>query len=161
MGYTTELLGSFELNKPLTAAQTAYLQAFSKTRRVRRNSELTADRPDPLRIAVGLPIGLQGAYFVGAEGPFGQEPSAPDVVEYNSPPEGQASLWCHWIPTNDGTAIEWDQVEKFYEFEEWLSYLIDHFLKPWGYVLNGRVKWKGEERGDIGTIRVIDNRVSS
>ena len=68
-------------------------------------------------------------------------------------------VWCQWIPCDEGAGIEWDGVEKFYNYIEWLDYLIDHFLKPWGYVLNGEVEWQGEERNDLGRIVVRDNAV--
>ena len=51
---------------------------------------------------------------------------------------------CQWRPTADGTSIVWDGEEKFYCYVEWLQYLIDTFLKPWGYVLNGAVRWQGD-----------------
>jgi hypothetical protein len=38
-----------------------------------------------------------------------------------------------------------------------LEYLIDHFLAPWGYVLNGEVNWQGEREDDTGKIIVADN----
>lgn len=72
---------------------------------------------------------------------------------------GQPGLWCQWIPTDDGTAIVWDEGEKFYNYKEWIEYLIQHFLAPWGYVLNGVVQWAGESRGDIGLIKIVNNDV--
>ena len=35
---------------------------------------------------------------------------------------------------------------------EWLQYIINNFIEPWGYVLNGEVNWQGERAEDIGTI---------
>jgi hypothetical protein len=42
-----------------------------------------------------------------------------------------------------------------------MKYIIDHFLKPWGIVANGYIRWHGEERGDIGTIVVGNNEVTA
>ena len=67
-------------------------------------------------------------------------------------------LYCQWIPTEDGKFLEWDSGEKFYNYVEWLEYLIEKILKPKGYILNGKVEWSGEERGDIGLI-VIENNI--
>ncbi|MBL8794830.1 MAG: hypothetical protein JNM56_13055 [Planctomycetia bacterium] len=53
----------------------------------------------------------------------------------------------------------WDGVERFFYYDHWLKYIIDHFLVPWGYVLNGAVKWQGYYRGDRGTLRVRQNQV--
>jgi hypothetical protein len=64
------------------------------------------------------------------------------------------------VPNEEGTAIEWDGGEKFYYYIEWITYLIDNFIGPWGYVLNGTVQWYGEDRDDIGMIIIKDNTVS-
>lgn len=70
-------------------------------------------------------------------------------------------IWCQWVPTEDGEGIQWDGAEKFYCYDEWLVYLIEHFLKPWGYVLNGKVSWEGENHSDVGVIYVKDNKVEA
>ena len=160
MGYTTDFQGRFDLDRPLTPAQVKYLQSFSRTRRMKRDADKVSVLPDADREAVGLPVGLDGAYYVGSQRDYGQNRTA-DVIDYNSPPTGQPGLWCHWTPTDDGTAIEWDGGEKFYHYVEWIEYLVEHFLKPWGYVVNGQVEWNGEDRDDIGRIVVHDNKVSS
>ncbi len=73
----------------------------------------------------------------------------------------QPGLWCHWVPNEDGTQLQWDEGEKFYEYEAWLDYLIDHFLAPWGYTVSGQVEYQGEERDDRGLIVVEDNKRTS
>jgi hypothetical protein len=158
MGYTTDFTGKFDLNKPLAPEHSAYLLAFAQTRRMKRDAAITATMDDPTRIAVGLPVGVDGEYFVGASRDFGQDHS-PDILNYNDEPATQPGLWCQWIPNDTGTAIQWDGGEKFYNYIEWLKYLITHFLAPWGYVLNGAVEWCGEDRSDTGTISVINNVV--
>jgi hypothetical protein len=136
----------------------AYLKAFNETRRMQRDPAIAAGIPDPLRAAAGLPLGPEAAYFVGGQGYAGQD-SDDSVVDYNHPPKGQPGLWCQWVPAEDGTAIVWDDGEKFYYYGEWLTYLIDHFLAPWGYVLNGEMAWQGEDEEDVGTICVVNNVV--
>lgn len=158
MGYTTYFSGQFDLDKPLSPVHADYLRAFSSTRRMKRNSDKTNERPDPVREMAGLPVGDEGGYFVGGGDFHGQE-NTPDIREYNYPPSGQPSLWCQWTPTSDGTAIVWDEGEKFYDYVEWLEYIIQHFLTPWGYKLNGRVTWVGEESEDRGMIVVSNNVV--
>ncbi len=69
------------------------------------------------------------------------------------------SYYCQWMPTEDGTGIEWDGVEKFRHYSEWLDYLISHFLKPWGYVLNGSVQWASIFEPERGTLAVQNNSV--
>ncbi len=137
----------------------AYLKQFSRTRRMKRDADRAAALLDPIREAAGLPIGKEAAYFVGGQGLAGQARDE-SILDYNKPPRGQPGLWCQWVPSADGTAIEWDGGEKFYEYTEWLQYLIKHFLAPWGYILNGEVQWQGEDDQDRGVIRVVNNRVS-
>lgn len=160
MGYHTDFFGTFTLDKPLAPAHRDYLKQFSHTRRMCRDADKAAQMADPLRLAVGLPIGTDGGYFVGGTAPFGQGKDL-SVVDYNLAPTGQPGLWCQWIPTDLGDAIEWDGGEKFYHYTDWLIYIIDHFLKPWGYVLNGEVTWEGEGADDLGQIIVTDNVVTT
>jgi len=161
MGYTTEFIGAFKLNKPLTIAQARYLEAFCHTRRMKRNEIMTATYPDPIREAAGLPLGAQGRHYVGASGKDCGQSETPDIVEYNNPPDGQPGLWCHWLGTSAGDGIEWDGGEKFYYYVEWLQYIVDHFLKPWGLSLYGEVEWRGEDSDDRGKIIAVDNVIST
>ena len=159
MGYTTEFQGTFSLNKTLTEDQVVYLTKFSETRRMKRDAKIAATLPDPLRNAVGLPIGNEAEYFVGGVGDFGQDDDL-SVIDHNDPPKNQPGLWCQWVPSADGEGIEWNGGEKFYYYVEWLNYIIKNFLIPWGLVLNGTVKWRGEDFDDAGKIIVKDNVVS-
>ena len=161
MGYSTDFHGEFTLTPALNEAQIAYLKKFNETRRMKRNASVTGTRPDPIRKAVGLPVGMEGGFFVGAEGFKGQEHGADDVIDGNRPPAGQPGLWCQWTPTEDGKALVWDEGEKFYEYEAWLIYLIEKFLKPWGITVNGTVEWQGEDSDDFGKLVVEDGVVSA
>ncbi len=67
---------------------------------------------------------------------------------------------CHWEPTPEGKGIRWSEHTKFYDYEVWLRYLIAHFLAPWGYVLNGEVRYSGENDTDEGVITVAQNVVA-
>ena len=130
--------------------------------------------------------GVDGEFFVGAGGFAGQEndetvidnniPPGQIVPEYNSgrymdayeenrkrAAEGlcQPGLWCQWIVTgeNENQRLEWDGGEKFYNYVEWLKYLIKNFFQPWGVLLNGYIDWYGEDKTDVGRIEVKDNTV--
>lgn len=153
MGYTTEFDGRVEVVPPLSAEEIAFLRKFSTTRRMKCE---------------------QGPYYVDRGGDFGQAHGA-DVLDDNNPPEGQPGLWCHWTPTDDGTAIEWDGGEKFYYAVEWMQYLLDHFIgrDPLanqhdpavftflvGHVCNGAINASGEESGDLWRLLVTDNEVT-
>lgn len=71
--------------------------------------------------------------------------------------ECQPGLWCQWILENDGTELVWDGGEKFYNYVEWLQYMITKFFNPWGIKLNGTIEWHGEDRSDMGQIVVTDS----
>lgn len=73
---------------------------------------------------------------------------------------GRAS-YCQWKPTDDGLFIMWDLGEKFYGWLEWLQYIVEHHLKPWGYRLSGEVRWRGEDPSDSGIIYVKDNQIEA
>ena len=160
MGYTIYFYGDFQFHSPIRAEHAEYLRAFSRTRRVTRAPQKLVDVQDPFRWAVGLPIGQEGAYYVGPGDTMAEQIRDPSVIEINVPPDHQPSLWCNWTVSEDNTSIVWDEGENFHCFTEWIEYLIDHFLSPWGYVINGEVEWVGEEDWDTGVICVENNVVS-
>jgi len=158
MGYTTDFYGEFTLDKQLKPEHKAYLVAFNETRRMARDPKKAKSMPDPVREAVGLPLGKDCEFFVGGEGYAGQGHDA-SIINYNGTPSTQPSLWCGWVPNEEGTAIIWDGGEKFYEYIDWIEYLIKNFIKPWGYSLSGEIEWQGEERNDLGKIQISNNSV--
>jgi hypothetical protein len=153
MGYTTDFTGVVAIVPPLNRAEIDYLNAFAETRRMHRSN---------------------GPYYVQGSGDFGQGRDD-DVIDYNQHPVGQPSLWCGWVPSDDGTAIEWNGVEKFHDADEWMAYLIDHFLKPaavtsrdggqfeqftYDHVLNGCIEAQGEDPDDLWRLVVANNVVT-
>jgi hypothetical protein len=146
MGYTTDFEGSFNITPVLSQKDNEFLTKFSETRRMARN--------------VGPEYGIEGEFYVDGTGWAGQD-SDNTVINYNRPPSTQPGLWCQWVPTDDGSELVWDGGEKFYNYVEWLDYLIDKILAPRGYTLNGECKWFGEERDDVGVIVVENNIVTT
>ena len=159
MGYTTDFVGKIQIDKPLTELQEAYINAFSETRRMRRDVSLIKDNPKHLHNQLGLGLGVDGEYFVDGGGYAGQD-HEDSIIDYNSPPKNQAGLWCKWEVV-DRQYIQWSGMEKFYYYVEWMEYIINNFLEPWGYTCNGDIQWQGEDTGDIGKIVVKDNIVST
>lgn len=181
MGYTTDFEGSLKFDRPLEQKHANYLRAFARSRRMKRNPEITETLHDPIRVAVGLPVGLDGGFYVGQyENDHGQV-RTPDIIDYNTAPghqeyslndfkssgeenvkrikdgKCQPGLWCQWTISDDNTKLEWDGGEKFYEYKAWLKYLIDNFIAPWGYKCSGTIKYQGEDMSDKGKIVVKDN----
>jgi hypothetical protein len=144
MGYTTDFTGQFDLDRPLDDDTYNLLVGLSTTRRMKRS--LTN-------------YGVEGEFYVGSRENFGQN-KTPDIVDFNSPPVTQPGLWCQWRPTEDRLHIEWDGNEKFYNYVEWIKYLISKVLAPRNYYLNGTVDWQGEDNGDSGQIVILNNDVS-
>jgi hypothetical protein len=75
--------------------------------------------------------------------------------------ECQPGLWCNWevVECNDNHILQWDGGEKFYEYINWLKYLINNFFNPWDVKLNGEIIWTGEDIVDFGKIIVTNNMV--
>jgi len=148
MGYDTDLEGEFKINKPVDNETAKLLRGLAETRRMKRS---------------GLPekYGIDGEFFCEDTDDFGQDetPSQGKIVDSNEPPRTQPGLWCQWELQEDNQTLMWDGNEKFYDYIEWLKYLIDKILAPRGYVVNGKVTWSGEEQGDTGKITVIKNKV--
>ena len=161
MGYSTDFSGSFSVEPPIDDALADYLERFASSRRMARDPEAVkrAD-PDWADHCFHGELGPQAAYYVspGSELDPWSGSKEDSVLDHNRPPEGQPGLWCQWVPNADG-GLEWDQGEKFYNYVEWLSYLIDNFIAPTGRTVSGEVRWRGEEFDDIGTIRGEDNVV--
>lgn len=137
MGYTTEFSGKFKVKpNPLDEKMVEYLKLFSQTRRMKRRINF---------------FGIEGEFYVYGTGFMGQEIEE-NVIDSNSPPETQPSLWCQWVPTSDGAFIVWDGGEKFYNYIEWIKYIEENFLAPFGKYLEGDVIWQGEDIMDRGRI---------
>lgn len=145
MGYTTEFDGKFTFDKQLDKETFTLLKGLSETRRMKRNMEDV--------------YGVDGEFYVGGEGIHQLENRHDTIVDNNTPPSTQPSLWLQWIPTENGKYLEWDGEEKFYNYIEWLEYIIEKILTPNGYKLNGEVEYYGEEADDKGTIAIIDNNI--
>lgn len=73
---------------------------------------------------------------------------------------GFPGIWCDWH-ARDASTLAWNGAEKFYNYVEWLNYVVDRYLKPNGHQLNGEVTWHGEDHLDVGKIRVVANKVTT
>lgn len=154
MGYTTEFEGRVSIDPPLNKIEAEYLRRFAASRRMNREA---------------------GPYYCEDDGQFGQT-GAGGVIDYSQPGRDQPGLWCQWVPTDDLAGLEWDQGEKFYDAAEWMEYLIDHFLRPYGrasvsgdpqfvgftfdHVVNGTINAYGERPTDRWRLVVKDNVVT-
>lgn len=157
MGYTTEFYGGFEFNKTVDEKTREFINRFADRRHMKRDvdkiKEVFANWED---FTLNGDLGTDGEYFTGAIGYFGQNMD-PSVINGNCPGGECPGLWCQWIIRDN--MLVWDGGEKFYKYVEWLRYLIKHFFAPQGYVLNGTVRFNGEDKDDCGIIVIINNVV--
>lgn len=147
-----EFIGSLAFDTPLSENQRDYLIAFARTKRIKRSAIKAKRLDDPLRVAVGLDIGVEGCYYVG-----GIEIDA-SVIKRSIPPEGQPTIACKWEPSPTGKSIVWAG-KKFYGYVEWLEYLINHFLIPWKRKISGIIQLRNEDGKNLGYIKVVSNQI--
>lgn len=156
MRYPIQFDSHLTLDRPLLPQHLAYLKQFVQRRRIVLSVEYIQAIPDPLRDAVGLPLGEEGAYFVGLD--FDKErPRNPIALNVNRPPHGQPSLYCAWRFDLAGMSLNYSDSYNLYLCYVWLQYLLEHFLLPWGYRLHGEIYWQGAETADHGKITAYGN----
>ncbi len=151
MGYTTDFDGELKFNRELTEKEASFIKKLATTRRMKRN--------------IGPEFGVEGEFYVDDE-PYGMGFDDSTVIDNNNPPSTQPGLWCQWIVTDDRQFLEWDGGEKFYNYVEWLEYIINSVLphiveegdEPLS--LTGAITWAGEEPEDLGRILVNNNVVT-
>jgi len=188
MGYTTDFQGQLSFDRVLTNEEVNYIKKFNDSRRMKRDVSKLYDIYKGEGGNPFLPkeqtYGNEGEYFVGGSGDFGQDRDD-SIINYNESPGSvlknndedfgtywskhtkqiedglcQPGLWCQWTIDEEGTHLVWDGGEKFYNYVEWLKYLINHFFEKWGVKLNGEITWVGEDSEDMGKIIVVDNDVT-
>ena len=159
MGYTTWFDGTLQFNKEVTDELKNFINKFANVRHMKRSVDKIKEiNPSWNECGYKGNLGIDGEYYIGGLGFMGQDDDA-SVIDHNNPAKGAPGLWCQWI-INEDNELEWDGGEKFYNYEEWLCYLIHHFFEPEGYVLNGDISFNGEDDDDLGFIHVVDNKVT-
>lgn len=160
MGYTTYFNGALDFNREVTPQMKEYINRFSSTRRMPRDVEKIKEiYPNWKELCFFGDLGEKGAYFAPIDKEYGQVKDD-SILDYNAwQVSVHPGLWCQWI-INDENQLVWDEGEKFYNYTEWLEYMIENFFEPLGYVLNGQIDWQGEESDDRGAIVVVNNQIS-
>lgn len=158
MGYNTEFQGYFFINRPLDEDTQKIIKGLNYTRRVKRDPNKLAKELDITTEECIRLYGKECEFYFNFDGDFGQSKTG-GIIDYNSPPDCQPSIWCHWKYNKDYNSIEWDCGDKFYEYTDWIKYIIKEVLQPKDYKLNGTVDWIGEELDDRGKIIIKDNEV--
>ena len=156
MGYTTSFYGEFTIDKPVDEETYKLLDGLNRTRRMKRSVPLLAKRLKITTAECEKLYGTDGEFYIDDIENCGQNKTT-DVLDNNRPPCTQPGLWNHWAIGEDRQTLFWDEGEKFYEYIEWIRYLIDTILAPRGYVVNGKVSWEGEDKEDTGQICIENN----
>lgn len=108
MGYTTDFDGEIAVSPPLNADEVSFLRDLANTRRMNRT---------------------KGPLYISKDANFGQDDRS-DVIDYNQSHPDQPGLWLSWEPSDDGSSISWNGMEKFYDSAEWMKYLASRLLEP-------------------------------
>ena len=157
MGYTTEFNGSFDLkfnDESKREEVIKLVNGLATTRRMKRDlSKLGIDLDKPIE-----DYGIDGEFYLVFDGDFGQSKDS-SIINSNSPPSTQPGLWLQWEIDEENDTLQWDNNEKFYNYIEWLEYLIAKIFIPNEVVVSGSVDYRGEEWDDNGTITIVDNKL--
>lgn len=160
MGYTTDFNGSLKFNREVSEQLREYINRFSATRRMPRDNEKIKEfYPNWKELCFFGELGNMGEYFAPISNNHGQDDNDKSVIDHNGRScSVHPGLWCQWVIEEN--ELVWDGNEKFYNYVEWLHYLINNFFDPLGYELNGDIVWQGEDTDDCGTIHVVNNCVN-
>lgn len=74
---------------------------------------------------------------------------------------GSPSGYLQWRISSDGCGVEWDQEEKFYDYINWLSWIVMMWFSPRGIALSGTVWYRGESADNIGRITVSHHGITT
>jgi hypothetical protein len=136
MGYTTDFEGFITSIKPLPKKIEELINGISSTRRMARDIKN---------------YGIEGEFYINND--------KLGVIDTNKPPQTQPGLWCNWIYDPSNYRIRWNGTEKFYNYVEWLEYLLNIINIFTECQFSGIILWNGGDKNDCGTIIVKDNQI--
>jgi hypothetical protein len=86
------------------------------------------------------------------------------LLQFNEDPEeidgDHPGSYFQWVPTESLDGIVWDGNEKFYNYTEWMQWLV-LWLGARGVNASGELYWSGEEVGDTGVLTVSGASVTA
>ena len=143
MEYNIEFKGQIEIEPPLSPEEVSYISTFAATRHNELNESgpyVISENPRDIEFLNEAPDMTNGKRKMGSF--FGvdiqikaeEDLDCDEYFDMEEPPpiehgtNGKPGIWCHWVPSVDGTKLGWDGVEKAYGQAEWLQYIIDHFF---------------------------------
>jgi hypothetical protein len=161
MGYRVDVVGHVDVRPKLNDAEYGYLMAFAESSRW--------DRPE-------------GPFYVPMGPPFAAERMPPPEERRSGLAPGQPGSWCSWAPSCQGRCLSvYDPTTfkegRLYSLTEWLSYLVDAFLRPgalasfddsvpdfagftFDHVVSGAVAAHRSDTGELWLVRADNNVVT-
>jgi len=122
------------------------MDGLSATRRVKRDmSKHTGELSLPME-----DYGIEGEFY------FGRDDSS--VVDSNSPPSSQPSLYCGWEYDTPGVLV-WNYDEQASSPDGWIRYIVEKIISANNCVCNCEIEYRGDDWDDYGTIVVKNNVV--
>lgn len=174
MGYHTEIKGGYVVTGNITPSLVSFVNEYNKARHYKVNMDAILLYFPSIVEQHGLngSAGKNGEFLTLDVYHYGK--GFADYNTYN--PSCPDSFWCQWalfddydasdpistcyeINEKDALWLKWDGGEKFYEYEEWLRFLILNVFEPNGVLLNGAVITYGEGYADSEYIVVKNNEI--
>lgn len=152
MGYNTDFDGEIKINPALPKDIANYIRDFSRVKHIKRDPEVVPSLNDGKGLSYcfnGNP-GPDGCYYIGKDESLGTGEEELDGL----------SLWCDFTVSQDGSEIMWNQSSRTIKALEWISFLINHFIAPFGHVCNGTIECCGDNFDDKWEICVENNEVT-
>ncbi|MBB2891682.1 hypothetical protein [Flexivirga oryzae] len=162
MGFSTTYLGRLDIHPLLNDFEVEWLRAFAAIDR-RHYTEPYEVAMNPRALAIDDWQQHQA----------GSRPDGRDPFKSLSPDDGSPYPYLDWQPCTQGCCLGWERREKSRMAEEWLQYLIDHFLRPgaharldgrpefepftFDHVVNGIIAGERDDTGELFLIRCEDN----
>jgi hypothetical protein len=159
MGHSTHYLGRLDIRPVLREPEIEWLRAYAEL-----------DEPSAYGYAIPLNPRAERADRVRRQRSTRRTGDAARVTDVASVPWGS----CDWLPCVEGCCLQWREVEKSNNAAQWLSHLVDHFLRPDGlargagpdfdaftfdHVVSGIIAAERNDTRELFLIRAVDNVV--
>lgn len=184
MGFSTRFLGRLDIEPPLNATEVEWLTAFAEVDR--RHFTDPYDVPMNPR---AFRVEQERCRTTAAQGTPARNHSGPAVSDGDgvavvdpfttlAPSDGSPYPHLDWTPCVDGCCLTWDsRTEKSRMAQEWLQYLIDHFMRPgalartstrpdfaaftFDHLVNGTIAAERDDTRELCLIQCRDNDIST
>jgi hypothetical protein len=162
MGHSTTYLGRLDVTPPLNASEIDWLRAYA-----------AADRrcySDTYDVAMNPRAHAREVYAAAEASP--QRSSFTELLSRGQEAPGAR---CDWVPCGEGCCLSWQRTEKSNIGEQWLRFIVDHFLRPnahasssmnadfeaftFDHVASGTIAAERDDSRELYLIRAEDNAI--